>query len=139
MNSRDSRLNTPSEMLDRLVYVSRPLCFFTGFFVTFSALAERSPLKIVAGVLLFGLMLAGHEWLRRRGRLAELDRSLDRVFEEGGEPADELDALLERREALESRRGEPGFDPWAVQAVRREISDYVNHHPEARRRLGGRR
>jgi hypothetical protein len=53
----------------------------------------------------------------------------------GGEvPSDDedgLESLLQRRAALEEKRGTPSFDPWAVQAVRREISDYVRQHPES--------
>jgi hypothetical protein len=91
----------------------------------------------VKALILFAAMLAGHFWLKRGNKLAECDRALDAMFRGATGPDDEdgLEALLSRREALEQRRGTPGFDPWAVQAVRREISDYVKAHPEATGRL----
>ncbi len=91
-------------------------------------------------LVFFAAMMAGHNWLKRGNKLAACDRALDEMFR--GEPSsddeDALEALLSRREALEQKRGTPGFDPWEVQAVRREISAYVKTHPEATGRLDGR-
>lgn len=139
MRPRDTRLNTPSEMLVRFVYASRFICFFVGLFFVASALHHDSALDALRACVLFTAMLAGHLWLKRSGKLDECDRALAAMFEEGAENGDELDKLLYRRAELESRRGTPGFDPWEVQAVRREISDYVRTHPESTGRLDGRR
>lgn len=139
MRPRDTRLNTPSEMLVRFVYASRFLCFFAGIFFVVSAIHHGSALDALRACVLFTAMIAGHVWLKRSGKLAECDRALSEMFEEGAHGGDELDTLLSRREELESRRGTPGFDPWEVQAVRREISDYVKTHPESTGRLDGRR
>jgi hypothetical protein len=139
MRPRDTRLNTPAEMLVRLVFAARYICFFAGAFFSASALHYGSAYDALKALALFALMVAGHVWLKRGDKLAECDRALDAMFHGDTTPDDEdgLYALLNRREALEQRRGTPGFDPWEVQAVRREISDYVKTHPESTARLDG--
>jgi hypothetical protein len=140
MRPRDTRLNTPAEMLVRLVFASRYIFFFAGLFLGASALHEGSVGDAVKALICFAAMLAGHFWLKRGNKLAACDRALDEMFRGVTGPDDEdgLEVLLSRREALEQKRGTPGFDPWEVQAVRREISDYVKAHPEATGRLDGR-
>jgi hypothetical protein len=136
MSFRDTRINTPSEMLVRSVYASRYLLFLGGFFMAFSAVGRGSAYDALLAVVFFAAMLAGDGWLKKSGKLAECDRAFAAMCGEGPDTEDELDQLLARREELEGHRGEPGFDPWAVQALRREINDYVSHHPEVRGRVG---
>ena len=130
-------MNTPSEMLVRLVYASRYFLFLAGFLLFFSAVDRGSLYDALLAVVSFAAMTAGNEWLKKSGKLAECEHAFAAMCGEGPDAEDELDQLLARREALEGHRGEPGFDPWAVQAVRREINDYVSHHPEVRGRVGG--
>lgn len=141
MRPRDTRLNTPAEMLVRFIFVSRYILFFAGFFTGLAALEDRSLPGVAGALLLFAALFAGHRWLQREGRLASCERSLEAMFRGGPEPDEEdrLEALLRRREALEQRRGMPGFDPWEVQAVRREIGDYLRQHPESTRKIDDRR
>jgi hypothetical protein len=137
MPLRDNRLNTPAEMLVRLVYASRFFFFLIGLMCSASALHIGSVSETVKALFFFSAMIAGHQWLKRRGKLAECDRALDTMFRGDVSPDenDGLESLLQRRAALEKKRGQPGFDPWAVQAVRREINDYVRQHPESTGRL----
>lgn len=133
MPLRDSRLNSPSEMLVRAVFAGRYLFFFGGLFMSAVALHEGSLNAALKAVVLFAGMGAGHWWLKSRDKLKECDRALEGMFRGGAatEDNDGLDALLRRRDALEERRGRPGFDPWEVHAVRREIRDYLREHPES--------
>ena len=137
MPLRDNRFNTPAEMLVRLVYASRFFFFLAGLVFGASALHTGSVHDVIKALFFFFAMLAGHQWLKRRGKLDECDRALDAMFREDVAPdeGDELESLLQRRAALEEKRGTPGFDPWAVQIVRREISDYMRQHPESTRRI----
>ncbi len=141
MSRRDSRLNTPAEMLVRFIFAARYVFFFCGLLFGVIALRNGSILESLKAMGFFAAMAAGHWWLKSRGKLEECDRALDAMF--SGEVTPEegagLDALLERREVLEQRRGKPGFDPWEVQIVRREISNYMREHPESAHDLDNRR
>ncbi len=135
MHPHDTRFNTPAEMLVRLVFVSRYFFFLSGLFLGMSAFYQGSVLDAMKALFFFSVMTAGHQWLKRHDKLGECDRALNAMFGGAALPDDEIDRLLQRRQILEEQRGTPGFDPWAVQAVRREISDYVRQHPEATRRF----
>jgi hypothetical protein len=141
MQPRDTRLNTPAEMLVRLVFAARYFLFFAGAFFSASALHHGSVQDALKASVCFAAMVAGHRWLKRGNKIAGCDRALDAMFRGDTAPddGDGLCALLSRRDELERRRGMPGFDPWEVQAVRREISDYVKAHPESTARFDGRR
>lgn len=135
MSTRDTRLNSPGEMWARFVYVSRFFCFLAALVFGAIALSESSLVEAVKALLFVGLLLASQQWLKRTGNLERCDRDFNAVLSGHDLPRDELGVLLQRREALEERRGRPGFDPWEVQIVRREISDYVRKHPESVYRL----
>lgn len=140
MHPRDNRFNTPAEMLVRLVFASRFIFLVIGLVLSLFALHYGSVIYALKALVFFGAMIAGHVWLKRGGKLEECDRALDAMFSGDAYAGDEdgLEALISRREALEEQRGTPGFDPWAVQALRREISDYVKTHPESSGRFDGR-
>jgi hypothetical protein len=124
-------------MLVRAVFAARYLLFFCGLLTSASALYEGSVSDAIKAVFFFGGMCAGHWWLKSQGKLEECDRALDAMFsgEIAPDDSDGLEALLRRREAVEQRRGQPGFDPWEAHAVRREINAYVREHPESAERL----
>lgn len=127
-------------MLVRAVFLARYICLFAALVLGLSALHHGSAYEALKALVLLAVAIGGHAWLKRRGRLAECDQAFESMFA-GEAPAgdeDGLDSLLQRREALEEMRGSPGFDPWEVQAVRREISDYLRQHPESTRDLDGR-
>lgn len=140
MPLRDPRLNTPAEMWVRFVFISRYILFFCALFTGIAALRDGSLLGAAKALVLFSGMVAGHAWLKAGGKLEACDRSLEAMFRGEIPPKENtgLQALLERREALERKRGTPGFDPWEVQVLRREISDYMRRHPHSTRDLGDR-
>ncbi|HSI08640.1 MAG: hypothetical protein ACAH89_11195 [Rariglobus sp.] len=140
MTPRDNRFNTPAEMLVRLVFASRFIFFCVGIFLSLFAFHYGSVIYALKALIFFAAMIAGHVWLKRGGKLEECERALDAMFsgEPGTDDEDGIDALLSRREALEKKRGTSAFDPWAVQALRREISDYVKTHPGSNHRFDGR-
>ena len=139
MRSRDTRFNTPAEALVRLVFICRGLFLFFGFVLALSAQHSGSMSEAMKAFFFFSAMVGCHLWLRRGGRLDECHRALNEMFSGESAADNEVETLIHRREALEEKRGTPGFDPWAVQIVRREISDYVSHHPESARRFEDRR
>lgn len=135
MSRRDPRLNSPAEMLVRFVFAAQYMLFFAGLVSLIFLLVEGSVFHGLASLLCAVGMVGARVWLKRDGRLEACEKALDTMMS-GEVVPDEptgLDALLERRAALEQRRGQPGFDPWEVQAVRREINAYVREHPESAR------
>jgi len=116
----------------RLVYGSHLVLLVAG--VAFFTLAVG---EIDARLLLdAGAFLAVSLLLRRHlvltGRLAACVAELEPVachFPTAPEVRAELNALLDRSSALESRRGMPDFDPWEALAVRREIAAHLRRHP----------
>jgi hypothetical protein len=124
-------------MLVRFVFVARYMLFFAGLIASVFAVGKDSVYHACIAALCFLLMGAGHRWLKARGKLEECERALEGMMSGETEPEAPagLEALLERRQALEERRGQPGFDPWEVQAVRREINAYVREHPESGREV----
>jgi len=133
MPSRDPRFNTPAEMWVRFVFASRYVFFFASLVFSAFAVSEGSGHDAFKALVCLAAMLAGHQWLKKRGKLPECHRALEAMFRGEVRPDADggLESLLQRRAALEEKRGQPGFDPWAVQALRREISDYVREHPES--------
>ncbi|MET0261379.1 MAG: hypothetical protein ABW223_00675 [Rariglobus sp.] len=138
MHPRDNRFNTPAEMFARLIFVARFFLFFGGFLFSLFAVVNASVFDALKAICFFSAMVTGHIWLKRSGKLEECDRSLEQMFSGTDDSEDDaLETLLQRRDALEEKRGTPGFDPWEVQAVRRQISDYVRQHPESTAMLDG--
>lgn len=115
----------------RFVFASRYICFFASLHLTGLALHTGSFHDASKAGVFMCAMIAGHQWLKRRGKLAECRRALDELFTPTPATADDagLESLLQRQAALEQKRGTPGFNPWEVQAVRREISEFLNRHP----------
>ncbi len=136
MSPHDPRFNTPAEMWVRFVFASRYILFLASLVFGAIALSNHSVPDALITIACVGAMLAGQGWLKKRGKLAGCERALEAMFQGEVTPDGDgaLETLLQRRAALEEKRGQPGFDPWAVQAVRREISDYVRAHPETRLR-----
>jgi chloramphenicol 3-O-phosphotransferase len=139
MRPRDTRLNTPAEMWVRLVFASRYFFFSIALFLGALAVHHGSLYEAVKAVVFLAAMIAAHVWLKQRGKLEECDRALEAMFSGEAGDEDDLEVLLNRRAALEEKRGTPGFDPWAVQAVRREINAYLRTHPDSTGRLDDRR
>lgn len=129
-----SRFNSPAEMRARLAVVvvigstvlaiaSLPLVFITGHWAW-----------LVVGGAAGAVACALREHLKVGDRWQAANDSLD-ALATGAEASEEsarlatLMALLREWDRLEQGRGAPGFDPWAVQAVRREIRVVVTEDP----------
>lgn len=100
-----------------------------------SVISGRPVLGIVA---LAVLALAGFCRLRLQPneRFASTSEALDAVVNGGvrsTERLNQLVTLLQQWDELEHRRGGPEFDPWAVQAIRREIHLTIREDPALER------
>lgn len=117
-------------MLARLGYLLHLGCGGYGLALAFGAAATRRPAALGEAMvwLLASAVLA--LWLRRARRYAECRDGFGDYFSSEAEEneGDTLARLRREHAELESRRGTPGFDPWAALALRREIE----------RRAGGR-
>lgn len=129
----DDEFNTPAEMLTRLAFVAWLASVPSGILLTLAGFLAARWTLIIAGV---GLLMCGwclRDWLRRRGELETVADKLDAVHTFGAQAEQtnlaRLTALLREWDALEQRRGSPGFDPWAVQAVRNDILAVVEQDP----------
>jgi len=137
MSQQDPSFNPADVVAARLVYLLRFFLFLTSLGCGVVAVTDQSWKSALFSAGALAAVIISHRWLVRSGKLEACDRALDRMFNEepGTDPADEFEVLLQRRASLEEKRGTPGFDPWEVQALRREISDYVREHPDAARRF----
>lgn len=125
--------NRPVEIGRRLAYVVyligvvvSPLVFMIGIFT-------RHPVTLELGLLALGMTGICHAWLRGRGRLRTMTREFEAMFAaiSPNQPSRiaHLVALLQEWDDLELQRGTPGFDPWAVQSIRRSIEALVTADP----------
>jgi hypothetical protein len=129
----DDGFNTPAEMLARLAYLAWLASLPAGILLTLAGLlTARWPLAL-GGVAGLTLGWCVRDWLRRRERFEPAAAALDAVPEIGARAEEtrlaRLVVLLREWDALEQRRGTPGFDPWAVQAVRNDIHAVVENDP----------
>jgi hypothetical protein len=136
MSSRgnDSEFNTPEEMLVRFSFLLCLASFTSGVLATAAGAIAHDVRLLGLGLALLGVATGLRSWLSRKGRFASAETALQGVAtpEAGATDAAkvaELVRLLREWEALERRRGGPGFDPWAVQAVRRDIRVMVEADP----------
>jgi hypothetical protein len=129
----ENEFNTPQEMFVRVTFLACLAAFTAGVLVMLAGAAAHDLRLVGTGALLLiagGLM---RSWLCRHGRFDEAEAALQE-FTQAGPPTDaarvaELVRLLRQWEELESKRGSPGFDPWAVQAIRHDIRDMVEADP----------
>lgn len=136
MNSRgdDSEFNTPEEMLVRFSFLLCLAAFTSGVLATAAGAIAHDLRLLGLGLALLGVAMGLRSWLSRKGRFGSAENALQAVAapEAGATDAAkvaELVRLLRDWEELERRRGRAGFDPWAVQAVRRDIRVMVEADP----------
>jgi hypothetical protein len=103
-------------------------------------LATANVRCVAAGLLALPLAWAVRAWLVHSAR--EVLRAAETLLggssaAPNGPPLDALVALLREWEALERRRGTPGFDPWALLSLRREIQRTVDESPALSRLMHG--
>ena len=129
----DDEFNSPYEMLVRLTFLVCLASLTAGILVTLAGAATRNFRLLGAGLALLTIAGLTRAWLGREGRFEEANSAFDGVANAGAPPDEarvaELVRLLQEWEALERKRGSPGFDPWAIQAVRHDIRSMVEEDP----------
>ena len=110
------------------------LAAFTAGIVLLLAGAFAHEIRLVAaGVLSLVISALTRSWLKRTGRFDEAEQVFEQASEADASTHEariaELVRLLQLWEKLENQRGSPGFDPWAVQAVRHDIREMVEADP----------
>lgn len=135
MKSRwdENEFNTPEEMLVRIIFLVCLVSFTAGVILLLAGAVSHEIRLVGGGVLLLVLCALTRSWLKRTGKFEETEQVFNRAAEHAECPHEaritELVRLLQLWEELENRRGSPGFDPWAVQAVRHDIREMVEADP----------
>ena len=129
----ENEFNTPEEMLARVAFVVCLAGFTAGILLMLAGAAAHDLRLVGVGGLLLAIAGMTRSWLRQRGYFQMTDCALNE-FAEPGATAEaarvaELVRLLRKWDELESKRGSPGFDPWAVQEVRHDIRMMVETDP----------
>ena len=129
----DNEFNTPEEMLVRVAFLVCLAGFTAGILLMLAGAAMHDLSFVGVGALLLAVAGVTRSWLRRRGKFQIAEGTLHE-FAEPGATAEaarvaELVRLLRKWDELESKRGTPGFDPWAVQVIRHDIRTMVDEDP----------
>lgn len=131
----DHPSSAPGRHIEIFVRSALVACLFAviaGLALAVTGCASGQAPSTVGGALCLLLALAGLGALRGwapAATAAALDLDWiqsDAAPATGERPAGQLIDLLEQWQALERQRGSANFDPWAVQAVRREIRKIVD-------------
>jgi hypothetical protein len=129
----DNEFNSPREMLIRATFLLCLATFPGGILITLAGAATHDPRLLAVGILLLMTAALLRAWLRGQGRFEAADAALHEITQTGTPPdfarVAELVRLLREWEALERHRGSPGFDPWALQAIRHDIRVMVEEDP----------
>jgi len=133
----DPEFNPPAVMLSRAVFLAVLAGFSAGVLLTIAGVVTAEARLALAGIGTLVLAGASRAWLQRRGEFEPAERALDEMVACVPPPDEargrELLALLERREALEQKRGSADFDPWELQALRNDIRRVVASDPALER------
>lgn len=129
----DSEFNSPHEMLVRATFLVCLAAFTSGFLLVLAGAASHQLRLVGWGAALLAVAALTRSWLGTQGRFERAEAALQDITR-AGPPMDaarvaELVRLLREWENLEGQRGSPGFDPWAVQAVRHDIRAMVEKDP----------
>lgn len=129
----ENEFNTPEEMLVRTTFLVCLAAFTAGVVLLLAGAVSHEIRLVAAGVLSLVVSALTRSWLKRTGKFEEAEQVFDRAALTEESPHDaritELIRLLQLWETLEHKRGSPGFDPWAVQAVRHDIREMVEADP----------
>ena len=129
----ENEFNTPHEMLLRAVFLLCLAALTGGVLLTLAGAASHDVRLLGFGVATLVVSLLSREWLRRQGKLGEVEAALNNVARAepslDAERVAELVRLLQEWEQLEQKRGSAEFDPWAVQALRHDIRVMVEKNP----------
>lgn len=129
----DSVFNRPAEIGLRLAYLLGMAGAVAGPMTVLAGVASGHRATILAGLLILGLTVACHGWLGWRHRLrrttCEFEAMFSMVSPLRRTRIAALVALLQEWETIETARGTPGFDPWALQSVRHHIHATIAQDP----------
>ena len=126
-----SPFNTPEVMRARSLFVVQFVSLIGCLAFAEAALAEQAWRLLVPSAVCGALMLSIRFILKRSGQWEVCVNGLNHAYSRGEpmpnheEGSMRLMDLIDRREMVESRRGSPEFDPWALQQVRHEINELV--------------
>ncbi len=130
-------LNSPAAMFARAVYLALVALSAAVIALAFVGAVTRDLRCGVAAIAAAVLAWLARDWLRHGDKLAAVSRCLEEwdhgetpagsLFED--EPMGRLVSLLRDWDAAERQRGQPGFDPWELQSLRREIQSEIEHDP----------
>ena len=130
---RDSEFDSPRQMFGRALFLVCLAGIVGGvLLVGAGAIGRRLDLASVGGLSLVAAWTL-RDWLRRHGDWESACRTLDAMGDP--EPAGQsarvarLRELLQQWDDAEAKRGSSGFDPWALQALRRDIHDLIGDDP----------
>jgi hypothetical protein len=130
-----SPFNTPAIIKARALFVLQFIAMIGCLACAEAALAEQAWRLLVPSALCLALMVAIRAVLKRSGQWEACVNGLNRAYTRPEPlPGEEecsmrLMELIDRRDEIESRRGTPEFDPWALQEVRHEINELVKAKP----------
>lgn len=135
--SLNNRFNPPAVMFARLVYIVHLAAGLAGLVAILGGIMRGDLHDCAWGAAALWLTFVGRMFLLSNGRLAACERSANLLMSgDDGAGADdtpegaEFEALLERRDELELRRGTAAFDPWEILTLQHQIDECVRRHPE---------
>lgn len=124
-------------MVERLLYAVHLIAALAGLVAIIGGCVRSDPRTWAWGASALALCFLCRLYLHQKKRLADCERGLNNLMSgeawAGGDDTPEgaeFEALLERRDELELRRGTAAFDPWEVLSLQHQIDDCVRRHPE---------
>lgn len=125
--------DSPRTMLRRVVYLIYAAGVMAGLPMLGGGAIAQDSRWALAGAVALVLSGLAREWLQKTGSWAKVEEEFEAIAHvreaPDPEPARQLAELLQQWQRLEQRRGGREFDPWALQAVRREIREVVDGDP----------
>jgi hypothetical protein len=132
----DNEFNTPEEMMVRATFLICLASFTAGIVLLLAGAFAHEIRLVAAGALSLVISALTRSWLKRNGGfegVEQAEQTFENAVQAAQSPHDariaELVRLLQLWEELEKKRGSPGFDPWAVHAVRLDIRQMVEADP----------
>lgn len=108
-----------------------------GLVAIVAGMATGEGVETALGLLGFGIAGLSRRWLQTRPDRQAVREAAEARRADGGvsdeEDFDHFIELLREWDALERQRGSSDFDPWAVQAARRDIREAVAENPALER------
>jgi hypothetical protein len=129
-DNREREFNPPAVVLARGAFLLLVVSVPSTCLLLLGAAVGHDAVRLGAGFLDGAMGTAVYVWLRRRGLLAKVIASI-KCFAADQLPESEADFtnLVRAWDDLSSKRGTPGFDPWRLLSLRREIEAQAKNDP----------